>query len=194
MDPGPSPGFRRRGGSYEGEAPINTILDVCSYRGAKHYMGGGHHWPPAGDGTAWTLLSSDLNVYVFCNFALSGFYAVGSKVARKVVKTAPEKRNFVLYILVAVTRGTKKQWIAPAFYKLKFFFINPSFFFINPSFFYKPKFFFINPSFFFINPSFFYKPKWEFFFENILEFLENQLSLFNTGIAPTSCVWTFAVC
>ena len=130
-------------------------------------MGGGHHWPPAGDGTAWTLLSSDLNVYVFCNFALSGFYAVGSKVARKVVKTAPEKRNFVLYILVAVTRGTKKQWIAPAFYKLKFFFINPSFF---------------------------YKPKWEFFFENILEFLENQLSLFNTGIAPTSCVWTFAVC
>jgi len=166
VDPGPSPGFRRRGGSYKGEAPINTILDVCSYRGAKHYMGGGHHWPPAGDGTAWTLLSSDLNVYVFCNFALSGFYAVGSKVARKVVKTAPEKRNFVLYILVAVTRGTKKQWIAPAFYKLKFFFINPSLFFYIPSFlytkffFYKPKFFFYKPKFFFYKPKFFfYKPK-----------------------------------
>jgi len=36
---------------------LNTIMDVCSNRGAKHEMGvrvlnggAGHHWPPAGDG------------------------------------------------------------------------------------------------------------------------------------------------
>jgi len=40
--PGPSPGFRRRGDESHKEGPhfSNTILDVCSSRGAKHKTGG----------------------------------------------------------------------------------------------------------------------------------------------------------
>jgi len=53
VNAGPSPGFRNRGPkTRRGATFLNTILDVCSNRRAKHKMGGtdfkrgaGHHWP-----------------------------------------------------------------------------------------------------------------------------------------------------